>query len=129
MINETRSLQEVVGKDTYTVWTEMLKKLVPGGRTHRLAPVVAAMLQYAVMVAEKQRKGEPEANSVGKSLLSATEAYHVEGVESEIGEVVKQLFDDAGVSYERINAQGRHYSILEQALYEFINWYSMPWES
>jgi hypothetical protein len=30
MINETKSLQEVVGKDIYAAWTEMLKKLVPG---------------------------------------------------------------------------------------------------
>jgi hypothetical protein len=86
------------------------------------------MLQYAVMVAEEKRKGEPEANFVGKSLLAASELYQVEEVELEIGEVAKQLFDDAGVSYERINAKGRHYSILEQALNEFINWYSMPWE-
>jgi hypothetical protein len=80
------------------------------------------------MVAEEKRKGEPEANSVGKSLLAATEVYHVEGVESKIGGITKQLFHDAGVSYERINAKGRHYSILEHALNEFINWYSMPWE-
>jgi hypothetical protein len=30
-----RSLQDVVGKETYTVWVDMLRELVPDGRTHR----------------------------------------------------------------------------------------------
>lgn len=41
-----RSLDAVVGPDTYSVWVNMLRALVPQGRTHRLAPLVAGMLQY-----------------------------------------------------------------------------------
>ena len=50
-IRAKQSLKQVVGARTYGVWTEMLKTLVPGGRTHRLSVVVAAMLQNAVQVA------------------------------------------------------------------------------
>ncbi|MCI0608598.1 MAG: hypothetical protein L0Z71_06005 [Anaerolineae bacterium] len=48
-----RSLQAVVGEATYAVWVDMLRELVPDGRTHRLSVVVAGMLQYALAVAEE----------------------------------------------------------------------------
>ncbi len=38
------SLQSVVGETTYEIWLEMLRILVPGARTHRLAPMLAGML-------------------------------------------------------------------------------------
>ncbi|MBI5951083.1 MAG: hypothetical protein HY865_05455 [Chloroflexi bacterium] len=43
-----RNLQDVVGKETYEVWLDMLHELVPGGRADRLSVVVAGMLEYAV---------------------------------------------------------------------------------
>ena len=46
-----RSLEEVVGKETYALWVDMLRRLVPDGRTHRLSVVVAGMLQYAYLIA------------------------------------------------------------------------------
>ena len=51
----SRSLRDVVGPEVYQTWIDMLHRLVPDGRTHRLAPVVAAMLQYALAVAEGKR--------------------------------------------------------------------------
>ena len=33
----TATLESVVGSSTYNVWVDMLKRLVPGSRTHRLA--------------------------------------------------------------------------------------------
>ena len=48
---QKRSLQAVVGTETYDVWTKMLHDLVPDGRTHRLAPIIAGMLHYALNVA------------------------------------------------------------------------------
>ena len=45
------SLKQIVGQKIYTVWVEMLRQLVPDGRTHRLAPLVAGMLQYAANIA------------------------------------------------------------------------------
>ena len=132
MLKSKRSLKDVVGKKTYRVWTDMLRELVPGGRTHRLAPIVAAMLQYSVKLALEQCDGQPakaEEGSTAYSLLVAEECHEMERVLSEIEDVTKRLFDDAGVSYERYNARGDQYSIIEQACFDFINWYEMPWNS
>src|SRR6266478_3536549 len=48
---KSRSFSGVVGADTYKVWVRMLRELVPDGRTHRLAVMLAGMLQYAVVMA------------------------------------------------------------------------------
>jgi len=64
-----RSLQDVVGQETYSVWVNMLRILVPDGRTHRLAPLVAGMLQYALAVSEEESGEEPDDDSVAQSLL------------------------------------------------------------
>ena len=45
--------ESVVGSPTYSVWVDMLERLVPGDRTHRLAPLVAGMLQYAAERADQ----------------------------------------------------------------------------
>ncbi len=129
MTKEKRSLQEVVGESTYAVWIDILRRLVPSGRTHRIAPVVAAMLQHAAIVAEEQLEGEPEENSVAQSLLYASELYDVDGVSSEIGDITERLFTDAGVAFKRTNVRGEHYSIVEAIWHEFLHWYDMPWES
>ena len=39
-----RSLQDVVGKETYDVWVVMRSTLFPAGLTHRLSVVVDVML-------------------------------------------------------------------------------------
>jgi hypothetical protein len=43
--------------------------------------------------------------------------------------LITQLFEDAGVGYERANRQGDEYNIAESVIYEFIHWYDMPWEA
>ncbi len=123
-----RSLQTVVGEATYEVWTTMLRRLVPGGRTHRIALVVAGMLQYAELVATDEPEGELATNSVARSLRLTSELYSLDEVRSEIGDVTAQLFKDAGVSFVRTNARGEQYSIAEAAWSEFLRWYDMPWE-
>ncbi len=40
-------LREIVGSPMYDAWVAQLAALVPGGRTHRLAVIVAGMLHYA----------------------------------------------------------------------------------
>ncbi len=119
-----RSLKAVVGEETYAVWVAMLKTLVPSGRTHRLAPLVAAMLQYAL----EQTDESPEEGSVAEALVSASETGDPSETEDLIGDVVAQLFKDAGVDYRRTNARGQPYSIAEQAYLEFTEWFNMPWE-
>ena len=124
----SRSLREVVGPEVYQTWVAMLQRLVPDGRTHRLAPVVAAMLQYALAVAEEEGSTDPETNSVVASLLKSVDALDIEEMQESLDDVVIQLFEDAGVGYRRRSARGEHYSIIEEAYREYIHWFDMPWE-
>jgi F0F1-type ATP synthase delta subunit len=121
-----RSLKAVVGQQTYSVWVDMLRVLVPEGRTHRLAPLVAGMLQYALSLANEQ---DAEEDSVAQSLLSSADAMEVAEVEELLEDVVAQLFKDAGVHYKRVNARGQDYSIAESIYEEYIHWFDMPWEA
>jgi hypothetical protein len=122
-------LEEVVGRETYTVWTEMLQRLVPAGRTHRLASMIAGMLQYAAEIACEKYGDDVEEETIASSLLDASEAYDPDEAPELLHEIVSQLFEDAGVEGERISSQGDHYSVAESAIYEFIHWYDMPWEA
>ena len=89
MAKEKRTLQTVVGEGTYGVWTNILRRLVPGGCTPRIAPMVVAMLQHATLVAREQLEGDLAANSVAQSLLSASELYNVDEVRLESGDVIE----------------------------------------
>jgi hypothetical protein len=119
-----RSLQDVVGKETYSVWVDMLRVLVPDGRTHRLSVVVAGMLQYALEVADDDAK-EP---SAAKSLIDSTETADPDDVKGLLHDVVAQLFKDAGVTYERTAKSGEHYSIADEVYAEYVRWPDYPWD-
>ncbi len=123
-----QNLASVVGAETYAVWVNMLNELVPQGRTHRLVPLVAGMLHYAVAIAAKKPDEKSGTASAVQSLLYAAEASDPSEVENYLTEMVKQLFRDAKVDYSRTNARGKKYSILESTCEEFVNWYNMPWE-
>ena len=107
----------------------MLHCLVPDGRTHRLAPMVAGMLQYATTLAYEQYGDNPEKGSVAHSLLAASEAYDPDQAAELVLDVLQQLFKDAKVTYQRMNRRGNEYSIVDSIIQEFIHWYDMPWES
>jgi hypothetical protein len=123
-----QSLASVVGTETYAVWVNMLNGLVPQGRTHRLAPLVAGMLHYALAIAEKNHDAESDTASAVQSLLYAAETSDPSEVEKYLKNMVKQLFKDAKVKYNRTNAYSEKYSILESTYEEFVNWYNMSWE-
>lgn len=122
-----RSLQAIVGAETYGVWCSMLKELVPDGRTHRLAPLVAGMLQYAAIVASGMRP-RPAAGSAAASLLEAGCTSDPDEAYESVGDVVRRLFLDAEASGDRVNARGNPYSIVDEAIAEFVQWEFMPWE-
>lgn len=124
----TRSLQDVVGKETYSVWVDMLHELVPDGRTHRLSVVIAGMLQYASVKAINIKHRKEEDHSVAMSLIDTEDAGYLEGIKELIHDVVDTLFMDAGVSYERISKRGDHYSIADEAYNEFARWFDYPWD-
>ncbi len=106
----------------------MLRKLVPDGRTHRLAVMVAGMLQYAVVMAAAKGAKERHEGSLAASLLEASEVSDPSEVEDLIDDAVVQLFKDARVRFERTNARGDTYSLANDSYEEFIHWVDMPWE-
>lgn len=123
------SLKEIVGQKTYKVWVDMLRKLVPEGRTHRLAPLIAGMLQYAMDIAYENYGNTPPEGTVAYDLLMTSEMYDPNEVAELLSEVMNRLFEDAGVTHERLSSQGHEYSVVTNAIYEFIHWYDMPWEA
>ena len=122
----SRSLSKVVGADAYEIWVRMLRELVPDGRTHRLAVMIAGMLQYAVVMAAARR--EKDQRSLAFSLLEASDATDPSEVKELIHDAVVELFKDAKVRFERTNAHGDKYSVAEDSYEEFIHWFDMPWE-
>ena len=123
-----RSFAEVVGTQTYQTWVSMLKTLVPDGRTHRLAPLVAAMLQYATERAEEARDNDVDEGALTSSLLETGEVSDPAEVKDLIHDAVVRLFKDAGVPFERTGSRGHSYSIADDAYAEYLHWFDMPWE-
>ncbi len=123
------SLREIVGDQIYTIWVDMLRRLVPYGRTHRLATAIAAMLRYASVIAYEKYGDDPEEGSVADSLVIASEEVDYYLAEELLLPVVEKLFEDAQIKSKRVNRRGNEYSIAEFAISEFVYWYSMPWES
>ena len=122
-----RSLQDVVGKEAYTVWVDMLRNLVPNGRTHRLSVVIAGMLHYATALAEELDEDELGEDSVALSLINANE-MDPDSIKDELHDVMKVLAKDAGVVFERVSKRGDPYSIEDEAYNEYFSWFDYPWD-
>lgn len=120
-------IKDVVGLKNYNVWVEMLKRLVPYGRTHRLSVVVAGMLQVTRMIAQEKERSNAKAKKLSAIFESAYEHEEESGLKPLL-KVTEQLFKDAGVRLKRVNSRGEGYSIAEDAVYQFLNWEAMPWE-
>ncbi len=122
------SFKTIVGEQTYTVWTDMLKRLVPEGRTHHLAPMIAGMIQYTYEIAYEQSSDDEITDSLVEVLSDIDEVFAPDGFDKRIVQAVHCLFDDAGVAYARRSSRGQGYSVAEEALMHFIHWHDMPWE-
>jgi len=105
-------IRDVVGSRNYNVWMEMLRRLVPYGRTHRLSVVVASMLQVAHEIAQEKEKSNAKARQLGIILESAYEQDDENGIRPLL-KITEQLFKDAGVKFKRVNSRGEGYSIAE----------------
>jgi len=123
-----RSLQDMVGKETYLVWVDMLRELVPEGRTHRLSVMVAGMLQYGLAKAIQIKHRNEEEHSVAMSLIDAADAGYPNHIKELIHDVVDKLFKDAGVDYQRVSKRGDPYSIADETYNEFASWFDYPWD-
>jgi len=121
-------IKEVVGSKNYSVWLEMLKRLVPYGRTHRLSVVVASMLQVAYEIAQEREESNAKARQLSSIFESASEHDEENGIEPLL-KITEQVFKDAGVGVKRVNRKGQGYSIAEEAIHQFLNWDAMPWET
>ena len=117
-----------MGVRVYGVWVEMLRRLVPGGRTHRLSPLVGGMVQYAAACALEKFGRRPPEGSVAEALLSASEGDDDVAGPSVLSEAVEQLFLDAKVASHRTNRGGDAYSVVESSVAEFLRWDAMSWE-
>lgn len=122
------TLKAIVGESTYSVWIKMLSSLVPDGRTHRLAPLIAGMLQYASAVAYEKFKNKPPEGSIAECLILASEIEESEEARALLTQGVETLFRDAKVNYRRISRRGGEYNIVDQIILEFLHWDDMPWE-
>ena len=118
----------LTGVKGIAIWVEMLSRLVPSGRSHRLAPIVAAMLRHSSEVAYEKFGDSPPQRSPAEALLFASEVGDVEEATEHLYELVETLFSDAGVDASRTSSRGDDYSIAESAIWEFVKWYDMPWE-
>jgi len=121
-------IKDVVGSKNYSVWLEMLKRLVPNGRTHRLSVVVASMLQVAYEIAQEREESNAKARQLSSIFESASEHDEENGIEPLL-KITEQVFKDAGVGFKRVNRKGQGYSIAEEAIHQFLNWDAMPWEA
>ena len=134
-------LVAIVGTDVYRVWTNMLNCLVPEGRTHRLAPLVAGMLRFAAKCAYRKHRGRPPKGSLAEALVFGDEIGEDEeegGLDlgttpagtarTLLSAATVRLFRDAKVRYTRTSARGGGYSIVDSALAEYHRWFAMPWE-
>jgi len=120
-------IKDVVGAKTYSVWTDMLKRLVPGGRTHRPSVVAAGMLHVAYEIAQEKEKSNAKAGKLTEIIQSALEGSEEEGAQ-ELTALIEGLFRDAKVGSKRTSRQGQAYSIAGDAALQFIHWDDMPWE-
>ena len=120
------SLRSVVGDTTYEVWLDMLKILVPGGRTHRLAPILGGMLRYAVEQSTRKSRHHRPAEALVDALIALDEGDDDDAVL--VTAAVQRLFGDAGVRATRASRNGESFSIVDAAIHEFQQWGAMPWE-
>ncbi|MEW5900503.1 MAG: hypothetical protein AB1715_03470 [Acidobacteriota bacterium] len=120
-------IKAVTGPKVYCVWIEMLRRLVPYGRTHRLSVFVAGMLQYAYELAHEKAESNSRARKIAEIFEYAFESPDGEALKKVV-EIAESLFNNAGVRYKRRNRRGEIYSIAEEAAHEFLRWGSMPWE-
>lgn len=123
-----RSLEDIIGKETYAVWVDMLRELVPNGRTHRLSVVIAGMLQYSSEIAGRIENRNEDEDSAAMSIMDAAESGNPDDIKELIHDLVARLFMDAGVGYERISKRGEHYSIADEIYNEFASWFDYPWD-
>ena len=127
-------LRSLVGEPIFSAWLETLRTIVPDGRTHRLAVVIAGMLAHAAEAARRLPRSRRRGPLVDMLIdptevcSTANEYTSDDGPFHPLEDLVVGLFLDAGVEHRRMNSRGDGYSIISSAVYEYLHWFDMPWE-
>ena len=120
--------KEIVGDQHFSSFLTLLKEIGPDARTHRISVVIASILRFAV----NQLPPECEDGSIAQALLVLDEEPYLAHEQSDEYELVYDLIDslctEVGMQNERESSRGESYSIAENAILEYVAWYSMPWE-
>ena len=82
---------------------------------------------HQVGLAEELDEDELEEDSVALSLINANEMGPDE-IKDELHDVVKRLFKDAGVAFDRLSKRGESYSIADETYNEYCSWFDYPWD-
>lgn len=103
-------MKDVVGSKNYSVWLEMLKRLVPNSQTHRLSVVIASMLQVAYEIAQEKEESNAKARQLSSIFASACEHDEENGMKPLL-KITERGFKDAGVGFKRVNRKGSGYIV------------------
>lgn len=120
-------IKEFLEPSEYDFLLKLFKSLVPEGRTHRLSVFVAGCLHYIHDIAEQKRDVNPAAERFAELADSLFDDYD-ENSHIELEKSLKSVFKDAKVKFNRTASRGDSYSIVDDAMEEFITWFNMPWE-
>ena len=120
--------KEIVGDQHFSSFLALLKEIGPDARTHRISVVIASILRFAV----NQLPAECEDGTIAQALLLLDEEPYLAHEKSDEHEMVFDLVDglcsEANMMNERESARGEHYSIAENVVLEYADWYNRPWE-
>jgi len=120
--------KEIVGVQSYSTFLDVLKKIGPDARTHRISVVIAAIMRFALMKVPR----DCEEGTLGKALVALDEEPYLASEESGEYQLVFDLVDDlcreAGIRNLRESSRVAPYSVAESAIREYTGWYDIPWE-
>ena len=123
-----KEFKDIVGAQPYSTLLQVLKRIGPGARTHRICVVIAGMLRFAL----SELPADCDEGTLGHALITLDEEPHLAAEDSEECELVSDLIDklcrEAGLRNLRESARGESYSIAENVIAEYTAWYNMPWE-
>ena len=120
--------EKIVGTERYSVFMEMLEQIGPDARTHRISVVIAAMMQFALDELINDYMDGP----LARALIAFGENDPDSGGKDEaeaLYEFIDELCSEVGMTNERESARGDSYSIAENVIEVYSNWYAMPWDS
>ncbi len=123
-----KEFKDIIGTQSYSTLLQVLKRIGPDARTHRISVVIAAMLRFAL----SKLPDDCDEGTLGHALITLDEEPHLAAEDSEECELVSDLIDklcrEAGMRNRRESARGESYSIVENVIAEYTAWYNMPWE-